>query len=452
MKGIGRAAAAAGIAVSLFLVGSLGLGRVLRTEPQPVTPGAAGALASEVSNGTPITSAGTLAELVVRLQDRLRAVPDDWRSFASLGLAYVQQARITADPSYYPKADRALARSLELRPDGNVEALLGMGALDLARHDFEGALEHGRAALALNPSSGAVRGVIGDALLELGRYDQAFAAFQEMVDRRPDLASYARASYALELQGDVRGAIQAMDLARGSAGGAAEDAAWVAYQLGELAFGQGDLEAAEREYARGLARAPDFTPNRAGLAQVAAARGDLDRAIRLYERVVARYPSIQHVAALGDLYQATGQDDLAERRYRLVEAQERLAAANGVNTDLELALFHADHPERPGLGSALERAMAEYRRRASVHVADAVAWALHANGRDAEALGYARKALALGYRSASFHFHAGMIAAGLGRDGVARRWLSEALEINPYFSVRWSPVARRTLARLGGGA
>jgi Flp pilus assembly protein TadD len=96
--------------------------------------------------------------------------------------------------------------------------------------------------------------------------------------------------------------------------------------------------------------------------------------------------------------------------------------------------------------------MAEYRRRQSVHVADAVAWALHANARDAEALRYARKALALGYRNASFHFHAGMIAAGLLRDGLARRWLSEALEINPHFSVRWSPVARRTLARLGAGA
>ena len=45
------------------------------------------------------------------------------RVTASLGLAYVQEARITADPSYYPKAEGVLRRSIALdRKDNDVAA------------------------------------------------------------------------------------------------------------------------------------------------------------------------------------------------------------------------------------------------------------------------------------------------------------------------------------------
>src|SRR5690349_1904395 len=41
-------------------------------------------------------------------QQRLRQVPGDAAGWARLGTEYVEQARLTADPSYYPKADEAL--------------------------------------------------------------------------------------------------------------------------------------------------------------------------------------------------------------------------------------------------------------------------------------------------------------------------------------------------------
>jgi Flp pilus assembly protein TadD len=87
-----------------------------------------------------------------------------------------------------------------------------------------------------------------------------------------------------------------------------------------------------------------------------------------------------------------------------------------------------------------------------VLVADAMAWALHVNGRDAEALGYARQASALGERNAVFVFHRGMIERSLGQREEARRDLSDALRINPYFSVLQARVARAALAGLGGAA
>jgi pentatricopeptide repeat protein len=445
MRKVAKGAAVGVLAVGLFLAGGIGIGRVLRPDPVTVQPDAPASLAAR-----PIIPSASLSSLIEQLQQRLEAAPEDWRSFASLGLAYVQQARVTADPSYYPKAEGALQQSLALQPEDNFEALLGMGALELARHDFTEALEHGEEALALNPHNGNVYGVIGDALVELGRYDEAFDTFQEMVDLRPDLASYARASYGLELQGRVGAARRAMELALSASLGSPDDAAWVQFHLGELAFGSGDLDDALMAYQQGKALAPDFLPNLAGVAKVAAARGDLDRAIRLYEQVVRRYPSIENVVALGDLYEMVGRDADAERQWQLVALQEDIASANGVNTDLEFALFHADH----GLDveAALDRARDEYARRRSVHVADALAWTLYANGRYQEALTYADEANALGYRNALFRFHRGMILEALGRDAEARASLEEALRINPYFSIRWAPVAHETLASLGAAA
>ena len=87
-----------------------------------------------------------------------------------------------------------------------------------------------------------------------------------------------------------------------------------------------------------------------------------------------------------------------------------------------------------------------------LHRDDALGWTLYANGRYEEALRYADEANALGYRNALFRFHRGMIEAALGHDAEARTSLEEALRINPYFSIRWAPVAQETLASLGAAA
>jgi tetratricopeptide (TPR) repeat protein len=387
---------------------------------------------------------GSLETQIAVLQERLREVPGDWRGFAALGIAYVAEARTTGDPSLYPKAEGVLAASLRLRDRDNEEALLGLGALALARHDFTGALRFGRRASEVDPHGADAYGVIGDALLELGRYEEAFDAFQTMVDTRPDLAAYARVSYARELQGDVRGAVRAMSLAFDAAASPG-DAAWAAYQLGELAFGSGDVAVAASWYHRGLDLDPSFVPNLAGSAKVAWARGDLRLAIERFREVTARYPAPEFVVALADLYRVTGRDALADEQEAVVRALHQLAGGNGVNADLELAVFDADHgAER----DALRAARAEWSRRRSVHVADALAWALYANGRYGRAAPFADRALRLGTKSATFLFHAGTIRMALGDDDGARSLLRRAVDLNPSFSILHADTAERVLARL----
>jgi tetratricopeptide (TPR) repeat protein len=128
------------------------------------------------------------------LQDRIRSSPDDWSSYSQLGLAYLQKAREVGDPTYYQKAEDALNQSLSRQPDEYV-AVSGMGALALARHQFQDALEWGERAREINPDRAYAYGVIVDAQIELGQYSEAVETLQAMVDLHPDMSSYARVSY-----------------------------------------------------------------------------------------------------------------------------------------------------------------------------------------------------------------------------------------------------------------
>jgi tetratricopeptide (TPR) repeat protein len=445
-RNVARAALAAALGVALFAVGGLGLFRGGGTEHPAGTAGAARPAARAIP---PVILTGSVAQEIASLQARVRALPADWHSDAALGIAYVQQARLTADPSYYPRAEGVLRRSLALDTKDNFDAMTGMASLAAARHEFTDALSWGQRGIAINPYNANIHAITGDALLELGRYQEAFNEFQRALDLKPNLTTYARGSYAQELQGDIPDAIRTMKMAVESAGNA-DDLAWASTQLGDLSFNTGDLAGASLQYRRAMGVSPTFVQAHAGMAKVAAAHGDFATAIAGYSWVVQRSPLPDYVVALGDAYQVSGQPDQASRQYGLLHLEERLFRANGVNMDLEIALFDADHGT--DLQAGLAAAQREWGRRQSIVVADALAWELYANGRYAEALGYSNRALALGTQSALFRFHRGMIERALGRDDAARRDLAEALGINPHFSVLWSGTAARTLAELRGAS
>jgi len=434
-----RAIATALVAVAVFVLGASGAFHILRPD-DPRGVAAPEALAA------PIAMTGSLEQTIAALQAHLAAQPDDARALATLGLAYSQEAIHTADPSYYPKAEEALQRSLALEPNGNVDAIVGMGVVANARHDFADGVRWGREAAALNPDAAHILGVIGDGQLELGQYRAAFATFDRMVQMRPDIASYARVSYARELRGDVSGALRAMrDAFR--AAGTSDDASWVSYQIGELYFRTGRIAPALHAFRRSVALMPTFVPPHAGLAKIAWAQGDLDRAIRGYRWVVVRYPLPEHVIALGDLYTVADRDAQAANEYALARAEGDLFRANGVNVDVEQAVFEADHGDP---ATALADARAGWAARRSIGAADALGWALYRSGRFQDAQRHARYALHLGTRDATYLFHAGMIELRLHKEADARDDLSRALAINPHFSILGSGVAERALRALGG--
>lgn len=389
-------------------------------------------------------SGGSLPSVIARLQQHLRAQPRDSAGWATLGLAYVEQARLTADSSYYPKAAGVLDRSLRVQPRDNEPALTGQAALAAARHDFSGALRLADQALAVNAYAARPLAVRVDALVELGRLDDAYAAVQHADQIKPGIPIFTRYAYVLQLRGHARQAEQVLTRAVESASSPG-DSAYVNTQLGDLAWSRGDLRAAGRRYGAALRADPSDLLALDGRARVSAARGDVAAAIRDREALVGRAPLPGFSAALGELYESARHRDKANEQYAVVAAWARLARANGVVTDLDTAVVQSDHGNRP---DALRAARAEWARRHSPLVADALAWALHQNGRDREALTYAKQAAATGYANALFDYHRGMIEKALGRRADARQSLTAALHLNPHFSPLQAPRAKAALEAL----
>jgi tetratricopeptide (TPR) repeat protein len=387
-------------------------------------------------------AAGDTAAYASELERRVHQNPQDVQSLVFLGLAYQQRARETGDASYYPRSAAALTRATRLDPR-NALAVTGLAALAASRHRFEDARQLAMRARRLAPDSAGPLGVLGDSLLELGRYRAAFAAFDSMAALKPNLASDTRVSYARELLGDPKGAIAAMRRAVEAGEGTVEPLAWTLVQLGNLYFDNGKLAAASRAYREALARFPGYVHAEAALARVAASRGRYSEAIARYRRAVEVLPLPQYEGALGDVLKLAGRPAEAREAFGAVAAIQRLLAANGVRTELETALFDLDHGR--DFPDALARARSAYSERKSIEGDDVLAWALYRNGLCAEARGHSVQALRLGTRDALKIFHRAMIERCLGHEDAGRAYLRRALAINPHFSLLYVPVAERLL-------
>ena len=414
------------------------LGGVLNESEQAEAGGAAAAATPDqfVAQFAP----GDTNAVVRDLQQRLRTRPDDVESSVLLGLAYQQRVRETADFSDLTRSEGILERARELDP-ANADAIGGLATLALARHDFGRALTLGRKARRLAPSTARHYGVVGDALLELGRYREAFASFDRMVRLKPNVASYARVSYARELLGDKPGAIKAMQFALDAAAGRREALAWTHLQLGKIYLGMGRLQPAEAQFLAALEVFPTYLYGFEARAQLALAAGRNREAVAFGVRAADAVPLPQFVVSLADIYRASGNRPAAREQYALMDVIQRLLRANGVNSDLELALFRIDHGIR--LREGLQLARAARVDRPSIFGDDVLAWALARNGRCDEARVYSKRSLRLGTKDASMYFHRGMIERCLGRKAEAARWFTRALETNPHFSPFWADVARR---------
>ncbi|MFI7239063.1 tetratricopeptide repeat protein [Streptomyces cyaneofuscatus] len=417
-----------GLGATMFAVGAVML-----------TPG--GTTSSPPSaHGQPV---GAPRGSIEALQARVTRLPKDPGGWAALGMAYVQQARTTADPATYDRAEKALRTSLSVQRDDNTDAEIGMGALAAARHDFPAALRWARKATSSSPYSSSAYGVLADAYTQLGRYDEADEAVQKMTDLRPDAASLARASYAFELRGDTG---QARALMRRSLAAAATpaDMAFAHNVLAALDLQDAAPRAALAETQAGLRATPDDSALLETRARAHQALGDTTKAIADYRAAIAIAPLAHHLLGLGELQQSLGRPDQAEENYALLRAQDRIREAAGDPADTDAILFEADHgnPRR-----AVTMAEQTLRTRPFVAVHDAYAWALHRAGRDAEALIQADKALAPGTRSALFRYHRAAVHHALGDREAARRDLTEALR-EPAFHPLHADAARALLQRI----
>ncbi len=259
-------------------------------------------------------------DAVVDFQRAVRADPDSAAAYAGLGEAYLQRARETGDPSFYSRAGRSFSAALRRDPR-ELGALIGAGALAGLRHDFHEQLRLGIEARRVAPDLARPLTVVADAQIELGRYGDAGRSIQRLLDTKPGLASYSRASYLRELSGDQAGAVEAMRLAVAAGGGAPENRAYVQALLGDLELQRGRPAAAGDAYLAALRSVREHPPALVGLARVDALRGRLGPAIARLRRATQLLPLTTSLTLLADLELAAGRDRQAAADLAAAQAE-----------------------------------------------------------------------------------------------------------------------------------
>ncbi|MGW1984286.1 tetratricopeptide repeat protein [Streptomyces collinus] len=416
-----------------------------RTQPQAL---ALAALTSGVPAALP-----DLTALIGQQEGRVRARPQDARAWAVLGTAYVERGRASADPANYPKAERALTTSIQVRAGGNAEALGGLAALANARRDFAAAKRYGEQALKLTPKRWTAYPPLIDAYTGLGDYKAARGALDKLLALRPGAAArpavMARASAVYRDRGWREDAVAQLTDAASTARTPPEQGAYLT-GVGQLAWERGDREDALRHFEAAVRVDPGRWAALAGKGRALAALGRADEALTAYRAALAGQPDPRVTLELGELYESLGRFSSAREQYELMRERVERSVDGGVDEELLIGQYEADHGDAQ---DAVVRLEEEWRRQPGIEVADALGWALHRAGDDQEALKYASiatdKAKGGGVRSALYAFHLGMIERETDRPGPARRHLQEALRINPYFSPLRAPEARAALRELG---
>jgi tetratricopeptide (TPR) repeat protein len=418
-------------AVLVIVVALVALGRFPSSGERPVVPVR--------------PAATTLGERIALAEQRLLTVPDDLGTRATLGLLYVQQAAATGDASFYSLAERALSPA-DTGLDAEQPVVVALGTLALARHDFTLAEMFGQRAVSADAFDGDALAVLVDAQVELGRYTEAEASLQRLLDLDPDAAALARTSYLRELHGDLDGAAFAMLSAEQAATGDPGQRATLATFSGDLALGRGDLRTAEAAYARAASAAPALASLQLGQARLLVARGDLEGAAAALEARSLRSPDPAGATLLGEVREMLDDAAGAADAYALVRANDALLTAAGVTIDLESAIFEADHGDPV---TALRYAEAARSERRTVFTADALAWALHRNGRSLEAVELLDESLALGTAAPHLHLHAASILEAAGDATRAADELRVTFEQSPWTVLALRHDAVELAARLG---
>jgi len=382
---------------------------------------------------------------------KLRADPSDQKSRLLLAEAYMQEGRITGNHPYYDAAAMQLLQEVLKAEPESFEALCCQASLSLTQHHFSQGLALAEQAQAINPNSGYVYGLLTDANVELGHYDQAVKMADKMNQVRPDLTAYARVSYLREIHGDVPGAIQAMDMAVKAGFPGLEQTEWSRVALGHLYEVSGRLAQAQDYYQQALALRPNYAYALAGLARVAAARQDYTTAITDLNLARATVKDYAFTDELVDVYRLNKQP--AEAAKMAQESVAMLAdAAQQANdneelghyTDRELAYAYLKTNE---LDKALEHAKIEYARRPdNIDVNETLAWVHYKRGEYAEAQKYMTVARRTNSQNPVLLCRAGLILSKTGQAAAGRALIEKAVKVAPYLNPEVTAEGENLLA------
>ncbi|MES2431661.1 MAG: tetratricopeptide repeat protein [Bacteroidota bacterium] len=378
----------------------------------------------------------TTQKAAEKLLTAIKKDPQDKKSLIALANLFIMESRVTGNYSYYDMAAMKYISDVLALEANNFEALTLKALVQLSQHHFADGLATAETARNINRYNAFVFGILVDANVEMGRYDSALSAAETMMSIRPDLRSYARASYLREIHGDYPGAIEAMKLAIEAGAPGDESTEWSRVQLGHLYENIGDLKNAAMQYTVAANERPGYPYPLAGLARVALAEKNYPKAIELYQQADALVNNNSFKEGLAEAYKMSGRNDEAKKIMdkAIAEMAESAKAALtdpniGHYSDKELAEIYS----RVGAyDKALEHALAEYNRRPNnIEVNETLAWAYFNKGDIAKAAQYIKVALKTNSQNPALLSHAGLIFLKAGDIAMAKKYLQDGLKNDP---------------------
>jgi pentatricopeptide repeat protein len=376
------------------------------------------------------------------LINEINAHPENLKAKLQLALAYVQESRISGEHSYYDKAALELLSDILKKEPDNVDALSSTATVLLSQHHFSDAVPYAEKAMKINPYGSSVYGIMTDAYVELGKYDEAIKMADKMVSVRPDLRSYSRVSYLREIFGNYPGAIEAMKLAVSAGLPGLEQTAWTRTYLGHLYEVTGDLQNAEMQFEITLNERPGYSFALAGLGRVEKAKKNYAAAINYFEKAKTQVKDFSFDEELTELYRISNQPEKATEH-----AQETIAKLSSVNSSKENS--HGHYADRElayaylnayQYNLALTHALIEYNRRpGNIDVNQTLAWVYYKRGEYADANKYMEVAMRTGSKYPVLLFEAGLIKVKSGEKEKGFALMKASLQINPFISplLKW---------------
>ena len=427
----GWAAVAAGIAIGA----GLAMGR-----PHRVT----------AATSPPARSESEIRSLDIDFYER--RIAEDSLSAADrsrLAGLYLQRARETGSYPDYERAAMLARESLALRASHNTPTYVLLASALLAKHEFAEALRVARRLHEADTTDAGYTALLAEVELEVGDYASAARHFSAVASDADKPSIAARLARWYEITGRLQ---KAQAILRQSAARLApngdvprEQLAWFHYRLGELYLRAGQLASADSAFRRALVALPTDYRALGGLTRLSSARGDWRGTVEYGSQAIAVQLDPATLGTMSDAYAAQG--DTAQAR-SFADAMAVSALSQPGSIHRAWGLFLLDHDR--DVPRVLREARAEIRVRRDVYGYDLLAWALYKSRRIDEARKASTCALAQGTEDAGLLYHAGMIAAAAGDSTGARSLLSRALKLNPTFSATQAPLARTTLAALGG--
>ena len=394
--------------------------------------------AAATAPNLPVSLPGTtrleLTSTVSAMTERLNKNPADAIAVVSLTNALIRLQRVNNDGRAVLAAEEHLRAFLMASPN-HYEARRMLAAVLLSQHRFGDAIAEANAAMAIDPRDAWNYGVAGDGYLELGDYERAFASFDRMGQLQPGPPAYARTAYALELKGDLEGALDYMrKAAAGTSPNDAESQAWHFAQVGDLLYQLGRYPLARLEYERADATFPGHPMAAVGQARIRMSDGDLKGARMMLQTQLAKTATPDLAAGVGELSLALGETTLAEQYFQMAEQIERGAWGNGAKQPQTMARLLAERPGREQEAVALAEEAA--RSRADIFTMDTLAWAYYKSGRLADAKAASEQALRTGSRDARIRCHAEVIGAASRNSGGV---ISERGPASTRHCLEWRP-------------